>query len=256
MSSNSDIYLSVVVPAYNEENRIQAALGDIFAYLAAFPEPWEVLVVDDGSGDRTPQIVHEWQRSHAGLRYLALPVNQGKGEAFRQGMLAARGSFRLLLDADCSIPMAALDLFLPHLRAGTPVVVGVRVPSRNVHRSLARRVLGEGFSLLCQGLLVPGIRDVTCGFKCLSREAAQDILPHQVTRRWAFDAEILFIARRLGLPIAQVQVPWRHEPGSHVRLAADILGSLREVIGVRTNAVLGRYGSPRDRTGGPSSEAR
>jgi dolichyl-phosphate beta-glucosyltransferase len=253
MSSDPAIYLSVVIPAYNEENRIQAALRDVFSYLATFTEPWEVLVVDDGSRDGTPQIVGEWQRSHAGLRYMALPANQGKGEAVRQGMLAASGKFRLLLDADCSIPLAALDRFLPHLRAGAPVVVGIRVPSSNEKRSLVRRVLGSGFALLCQGLLVPGVRDVTCGFKCFSREAAQAILPLQKTRRWAFDAEVLFLAKRLGLPVVQVRVPWHHETGSHVRLAADVAGSLRELILVRTNAALGRYDPARDCRVRPSS---
>jgi dolichyl-phosphate beta-glucosyltransferase len=246
-TTTPEIGLSVVIPAYNEERRLEGALDDAFDYLATYPDPWEVLVVDDGSRDGTADIVRAWQREHPELTGLTLPSNRGKGEAVRQGLLAARGRYRLFLDADRSIPLAAFERFRPHLAAGAPVVVGIRVPSEAElaqRRAAVRRLLGRGFTLLCRAVLAPGIRDYTCGFKCFSADAAREILARQTIRGWAFDAELLYLAVRLGYPVVQEPVPWRHDPGSRVRVAVDLVRSLGEVTSIRTNAALGRYRLP------------
>ncbi|MBI4376071.1 MAG: glycosyltransferase family 2 protein [Elusimicrobia bacterium] len=237
-------FLSVVVPVYNEERRLSAGLEEILAYLGQFPESWELVLVDDGSRDATAHMALQWSRREPRIRLERLPRNQGKGAAVRAGMLAARGRFRLFRDIDSSTEMGELDGFLPHLRAGAPIVIGSRNArdSRIVRRQMRlREWFGKGFVLLCRLLLVWEVRDFTCGFKCFSAQAAEAIFPLQRVHRWAFDAEILFLAKKLDFPILQSPVTWKDEAGSKVRILRDVVCSLWEIFRIKLNDWTGAY---------------
>lgn len=240
--------LSVVVPAYEEEKRLPAAFDEILPYLRKLPETWELLIVDDGSKDGTAALVEEWARREPRIRLVRLPVNRGKGAAVRAGMLAARGQYRLFRDADSSTGMAELAEFLPLARAGADVVIASRrVERANIarHQNPLREKLGQGFTLLCRLLLVWEVRDFTCGFKLFSARAARDIFSLQRLDRWAFDAEILYIAKKLGYRITQQPVTWKDEEGSKVRLLRDAINSFLEIVEVLLTSWTGGYHASR-----------
>lgn len=263
----TDIYLSVVIPVYNEESRIIQSLEDIFSYLRSLAMSWEVLIVDDGSHDRTAEIIEQWIKNHHQLMLIRLPQNCGKGAAIRQGMLKAQGRYRLFRDADVSTAMAEFDRFRPILENGTPIVIGSRkmAGAKNMRRQpWLRETLGKGFTLLSRLLFVWEVSDYTCGFKCFSAKAAEDIFSRQKICRWAFDSEIVFLAKNLGYPIAQLPITWTNDPGTKVRLIVDVLNSFFEIICIRLNYLRGLYRIPQqlveikapptpDATGGPGA---
>ncbi|OGR86806.1 MAG: hypothetical protein A3J74_06420 [Elusimicrobia bacterium RIFCSPHIGHO2_02_FULL_57_9] len=237
-------YLSVVLPIYNEQERLSGALQEVVGYLLDFPESWEIVIVDDGSRDKSGELVGQWMQREPNIKFLRLARNQGKGAAVKAGMLHATGRYRLFRDADSSTQMRELPAFLRLLENGAHVVIGSRrVKGAGIirHQALLRESLGKGFVLLCRFLLVWEVRDFTCGFKCFSAQAAQDIFSRQTINRWAFDAEILFLANKLGYPIAQVPVIWKDEPGSKVRVFWAVLRSLRELGQVVFNNLTGAY---------------
>lgn len=225
--------LSLVIPAYNEEARIGASVEQIGEFLSRLDFSCEVIVVDDGS--REPG----WRAAEASLS--ALPelvertfirheINRGKGAAVRTGSLAARGQYVAFIDADLASPPDDLPGLLGALDAGADLAIGVRNQSdgsdmRN-DRALARRAAGKLFSLLMRRLLLPDIGDSQCPLKAFRRGAAQRLFRLQRVDTWAFDAELLFLASRLGLRVAKVPVRWQAMPGSHLRLT---FGSAVEV---------------------------
>lgn len=244
----AETFLSVVVPAYDEEKRLPAAFAEMLPFLTAFPETWELLVVDDGSRDGTAALVEDWSRREPRVRLLRLPKNRGKGAAVREGMLAAKGRYRLFRDADSSTAMKELEIFLEKLRAGSDVVIASRRSERSRiarRQEQLREALGRGFTVLCRALLVWEVRDYTCGFKTFSAEAAEAIFSRQRLDGWAYDAEILYLAKRLGYPIVQMPVTWRHEEGSKVRMLRDVLRSLRDILQILVTAHTGGYRLPR-----------
>ena len=244
MSEGSDICLSVIIPVYNEQDRMPSTLGEVFDYFAGLPGPCECIVVDDGSLDRSAEVTRSWMAGRPQLRLISLECNQGKGAAVRQGMLQAKGRYRLFLDADGSMRMRQFDAFLPILAGGADVVIASRrIPgAQTLRRQPWRRVvLGRGFSLLCQLFFCAEIRDFTCGFKCFTARAAQDIFSLQKIKRWAFDAEILFLAKKLNYSIVQVPVTWSDEPCTKVRLLPDVLRSAWEIMRICGNNLFGVY---------------
>lgn len=239
--------LSVVVPAYEEEKRLPAAFDEMLPYLRTFPEPWELVIVDDGSKDGTAALVEAWSRKEPRIRLVRLPRNQGKGAAVREGMLAAKGDWRLFRDADSSTAMSELEKFLPLMVGADVVIASRRVAHSNIarHQAPLRELMGKGFTMICRLLLVWEIRDYTCGFKLFSARAAQEIFSRQRLERWAFDAEILYLAKRLGYKIVQQPVTWQDEEGSKVRLARDAVNSFFEILQVLLTAWTGGYDAPR-----------
>lgn len=238
------IDLSVVIPAYNEERRLGPVFDEALAYLRAGRESWEVVVADDGSTDGTVRLVEERAAAEPRIRLVRLGENRGKGAAVRAGMLAAKGRWRLFRDADRSTAMAEFDKFRPLLEKGSQVVIASRhVPGSSLPepQPLARRLFGRGFILLSRLMILYEIRDFTCGFKCFTAEAAEAVFPKQRIERWAFDAELLFLARKAGLAIEQVPVTWRDEPGSKVRIGLDVARSLYEMALIRLNDLRGLY---------------
>lgn len=230
--------ISVVIPAYNEARRIPATLRAVHRHLTAVGEPFEILVMDDGSRDGTVGVVNRLRVELPGVSVIQLPANCGKGRAVREGMLRACGDFVLFTDADQSTPIG----YLPHLLApirqqGCEVAIGSRgVAGSQLLKvqSAWRRFLGRAFGALMRTVLITGVRDSQCGFKCFTREAAARIFPHVTCANALFDMEVLLLAARYGYRVAEIPVRWVHDPDS--RLTYNVRGSLmllRELLRIR-----------------------
>ena len=213
------------MPAYNEERRLGPSLEQLLAFAAAQGYPVELLVVDDGSVDRTAELVREAAGAtpaNVSLRLLQHPRNLGKGRAVRTGCLAAAGDFVVYLDADLATPPQEALKLLRTLEEGADVAVGSRVHPGGYDMRASqppyRRALGWLYTWVRQRLLLPDIADTQCPLKAFRREAAQRIFARQRLSGWAFDVEVLYLARRMGLRTSQVPVEWHHVGGSHMRV--------------------------------------
>ena len=230
----STCYLSVVIPAYNEEDRLPDTLVKVDAYLSRQSYDWEIIVSDDGSEDDTAAVVRNAAIHTANLRLLTLP-HRGKGSAVKHGMLAAKGQHRFLCDADLSMPIELLETLLPPRAPTTDIVIGSREApgARRIGEPLRRWLMGRLFNAMTQLLAVPGISDTQCGFKVFNASAAQTLFPLQTLDGFAFDAELLFLARRLGLSIGEVGIEWHYRTESKVRPLRDGWRTLRDLLVVR-----------------------
>ena len=237
----SMLSLSYVVPAYNEEQRLGDSLAKLIAYSAAQPFAVEIIVVDDGSADRTAEIATE---AIANLpdgvtaNVIQHEVNRGKGAAVRTGALAASSDVVLYLDADLATQPDQTPKLLAALSSGADVAIGSRIrPEGGDMRASQpawRRVGGRLFALLRRRLLLSDIEDTQCGFKAFSRAAAQAIFSCQQLDGWAFDAELLYLAHRLGYKVVQVPIEWRHVEGSRFKLGAgSAYREVRDLVRVR-----------------------
>lgn len=235
--------LSVVVPTLNEEGCIEAFLHEVSQYLARHTASWEIVVVDDGSQDRTPELVEAFARRQPAVRLMRL-AHRGKGAAIRQGMLEARGAWRFMADADLSVTPDDWTVFLDaaYGPAAPDVIIGSREApgSRRIGEPVSRHLIGRVFNFIVQLLAVQGINDTQCGFKLLSAPAATAILPHLTLDGFAFDVELLFLARRAGFTIREVGVVWTCRPDSRVRLSRGAAAFL-DVVRIRVRQMTGRY---------------
>jgi glycosyltransferase involved in cell wall biosynthesis len=233
--------LSVVIPAYNEEFRLERTLIRLCAFIEQRNEPAEILVVENGSSDGTSALVERFAATHDGIRLLH--SERGKGRAVRTGVLAAQGRTILLCDADLSMPLEEADRLIAPARRDGVIVIGSRegVMARRVNEPLHRHLMGRMFNWVVRMLAVPGIRDSQCGFKAFSREVGCTVLGPQTITGWAFDVEMLFLARRRGLGILEVPITWYFDADSRVDAIRDGWRMLRDVIRVRLNAWRGRY---------------
>lgn len=227
-------FLSVVIPSYNEEPRISDTLSQVVEYLTAQDYDWEVVVADDGSQDRTAQLVGQVIVHHPNVRILRLP-HQGKGWAVKNGMLAAQGKYRLLCDADLSVPIAQVERLLPPRGPGSDIVLGSREApgSARIGEPGRRYLMGRMFNLLVSRLAVPGLDDTQCGFKCYRGEAAQELFQRQTMDGFSFDVEVLFLASQRGLTFSEVGVDWYYRPQSKVRPVRDSLAMTLDLIKIR-----------------------
>ena len=227
-------FLSVVIPAFNEEPRISNTLSQVVEYLTAQDYGWEVVVADDGSQDQTAQLVDQVTVDHPNVRVLRLP-HRGKGWAVKNGMLAAEGEYRLLCDADLSVPIAQVERLLPPLGPSSDVVLGSReAPGAARFGEPARRhLMGRVFNLLVSRLAVPGLSDTQCGFKCFRGEAAENLFQRQTMDGFAFDVELLYLARKHGLSFVEVGVDWYYRPQSKVRPVRDSLAMTLDLLKIR-----------------------
>ena len=238
--------ISIIIPAYNEEKRLPATLERISGYLAA--NQWdfaEVIVVDDGSADGTAAVAARFAESHAGVRVLHNPGNRGKGYSVRHGMLEAKAEWSLFSDADLSAPIEELEKLWAALeKSGATVAIGSRALDRKligVHQSAFREFGGKVFNLVLRIITGLPFWDTQCGFKLFEGAAAKEIFRRQRAEGFGFDAEVLFIARRLGCRILEVPVRWNHVEGTKMRLFQDTVRMVTDLIVIRWNQILGRY---------------
>ena len=237
-------FLSVVVPAFNEESRIVGTLEQVLDYLGQQSYTWEVVLADDGSTDSTPHLVAEVseRRGEGRLHYLRL-AHGGKGWAVRQGMLQAGGEFCFMCDADLSMSIDQLERFLPPVASEYDVAAGSRTiqGARRIGEPARRKVTAIVFSLLVGALAPCGVADTQCGFKCFRGEAAHRLFSLQKLDGFAFDVELLYLARKLGLRTIEVPIEWHHSPESKVRLVRDAVRMARDILRVRWHYLLGHY---------------
>ena len=239
----SSCYLSVVIPAYNEEGRLPETLTTLNEYLIGRAYTWEVVVADDGSEDSTAAIVQGFGRIHPGFRVHTFP-HLGKGAAVKQGMLVACGEYRFLCDADLSMPIEMLGRLLPPDGAAADVVIGSResAGARRLGEPRSRWLMGRVFNGFTRLLATPGISDTQCGFKVFKSEAAVALFSAQTLDGFAFDAEILFLARKRGFTTAEVGIDWHYRAESKVRPFRDGWRTLRDLILVRWRWLTRKYG--------------
>lgn len=227
-------YLSVVIPAYNEEGRIVDTLERTLEYLSSCKYLSEIVVVDDGSTDATAAAVRRVAASNPIVRLVSLD-HQGKGWAVRHGMQAARGMYRLLCDADLSVPIDQVERVLPPRAPDLDIVIGSREAPGAVRHGepIRRHLMGRIFNHLVHGFLVPGVKDTQCGFKCFKRGPATDLFGVQTTGGFAFDVEILYLARRCKLKMAEVGIDWHYRNRSKVRALRDSVSMTLDLLRIR-----------------------
>ena len=243
MANKQNIYLSVIIPAYNEEKRLTVTLKSVFNYLKKQKYNFEVIVADDASTDGTRELVKKLQPVMPNLKLYALQENKGKGYTIRQVMLAALGEYRLFMDADNSTTLDHLDNFWPYFKEGYDVVIGsIEVEGAQINEDAGwhRRLLGHAAKLLIRLVALPGIKDSQRGFKCFTRKAALSIFPKQIIERWGFDIEVLLIARRQGFKIKELPVKWDNRGESKVGLSAYIT-TLLDLFKIKFNDLAGKY---------------
>jgi len=238
---DADVELSIVIPAYNEEDRLPGTLESVLTYLAGQPLSFEILAVDDGSTDRTVELAKRLAAEEERVRVIR-EAHRGKGAAVRSGALAAVGQKVIFCDADLSHAVEELTR-LPGLLNGAQVAIASREieGSNRVDEPFYRHLMGRGFNLIVRVLAVPTVQDTQCGLKCFTRQAARELLSRQTVEGFGFDVELLFLARKLGYRIVEVPVTWRHVPASRVDPFRDTLRMLMDVVQVRINDWRGRY---------------
>ena len=235
---------SIVIPAYNEGARLGVTLDRVLSHVEADGWDAEVIVVNDGSSDNTADLVRARSAGNRRLRLIENPGNRGKGYSVRNGMLSASGEVLLFTDADLSAPIEQAPKLFDAIASGFDVAVGSRwlEPALQAHRqSLLRQLYGRSFNLLLRILLGLKYKDTQCGFKAFTRRAAHNLFPLQTIEGWGFDAELLFVAHRLGLSVKEVPVVWSDRAGTRIQPVRDGIRMLGEVMAIRRNALQGRY---------------
>ncbi|MCZ6602210.1 MAG: glycosyltransferase family 2 protein, partial [Planctomycetota bacterium] len=226
-------HLSIVIPAYNEENRLGETLRRVAEYLDGQRFRAEVIVVDDGSTDGTVEVARASPGKH---RVLVNDGNRGKGYSVRRGALEAQGDLILFTDADLSAPIDEFDKLRRAIENGADVAIGSRaMPDSDIqiHQPWYRETMGKTFNFLVRSLVFPGVSDTQCGFKAFTGASAREIFGRQTLPGFAFDVEILYIARRLGYRVREVPVVWRDSPDTRVGALSDSLAMFSDIIRIR-----------------------
>jgi len=240
------IYLSVIIPSYNEEKRISNTLLDIDKQLSNQNYSYEIIVVSDGSKDKTAAIVNKFSDLIKNLKLIDNKKNHGKGWVVRQGMLAAKGQYRLFMDADNATTIDHFEKMIPLFEQGFEVVIGSRDgkdakgAKQEVAQSFLKRQLGNFGNILIQLLAVSGIWDTQCGFKAFTEKATNDIFKKCLINRWGFDIEALAVARKLNYKIGIIPVNWVNDPNSKVSLKG-YLNTFRELFKIKWNLITRKY---------------
>jgi glycosyltransferase involved in cell wall biosynthesis len=241
----SQPFLSIIIPAHNEEKRLPPSLVKIDQFLKTQPYSAEVLVVENGSADRTLEIAQEIARQMPGLRVLK-EQQRGKGLAVKRGMLEAGGKYRFICDADLSMPIEQVNRFLPPQLPNPDVAIGSRELRGAVryNEPSYRHLIGRVFNTIVRLMALPGLQDTQCGFKCFRDSVAEDVFRKQTLTGMSFDVEVLFIARQHGYTIQEVPIDWYFDPDSRVRLMQDSMRMFTDLLTIRRNQREGRYGTP------------
>ena len=238
--------LSIIIPAHNEENRLPRSLEQVFAFLEQQAYDAEVLVVENGSSDRTLEVAQGFAASHANLHVIH-EEGRGKGLAVRRGMLEARGRYRFMCDADLSMPIEEVNKFLPPNLPRFDVAIG----SREIRGAIRydepfyRHSGGRLINLLIRMLILPKLQDTQCGFKCFRDEAAEDLFRRQRLDGWSFDIEVLYLAERGGAKIVEVPIHWYYRTESKVNALRDAFRMISDIFLIRANMRHGLYDANR-----------
>ena len=233
---SEEIYMSIILPAYNEEKRLGPTLERILEYLENKPWEAEIVVVDDGSSDGTVRLVDEWIKKDERIRLVRNPENKGKGFAVRNGMMHAKGRYRLFSDSDLSTPIEELDKLLAYIGGRVDVTIGSRsIPGSDVRvpQPFYRVLMGKIFNLIVRLMFQTKMRDTQCGFKLFTRAAAEDVFPKAVVNRFGFDVEILFLAEKLGYKVKEVPVVWINSEETKVSAVRDSVDMFIDLFRIR-----------------------
>ncbi len=236
-------FLSVVIPAYNEESRISGTLEEVVEFLKGRPYSWEILVADDGSTDATGSVVSSLAEAQPNLRLMSLP-HRGKGWAVKNAMLAATGQYRLLCDADLSVPIEQVARLLPPQVEEIDIAIGSREVegARRIGEPARRHLMGRVYNTLVRLMAVPGLRDTQCGFKCYRDEVVSDLFERQTMDGFAFDVEVMFLAWKSGLRMQEIPVDWYYRERSKVRTLRDSFAMTLDLLKIRWRYGRGKYG--------------
>ena len=239
-------FLSVVIPAYNEEYRLPRTLEQIFSFLQEQSYASEVLVIENGSSDGTYEVARKFAERYENLHVLR-EKRRGKGNAVKRGMLEAHGEYRFLCDADLSMPIAQINRFLSPQLTEFDIAIGSREAAGAVRYNEPefRHVGGRLINLAIRLLILPGLQDTQCGFKCFRAEVAEKIFPSQSISGWSFDIEVLYIARKYGYQIVEVPIDWYFDVETKLRAVNDALRMLRDIFLIHRNNLRGLY-DPQD----------
>jgi glycosyltransferase involved in cell wall biosynthesis len=238
---------SIVIPAYNESERLAVSIPRVQEYVRSRRLEAEIIVVNDGSRDDTAEVVRRFSESDQAILLVENPGNRGKGYSVRNGMLHARGDVALFTDADLSSPITEADKLFAALEQGNDLAIGSRWLQRELQterQPLYRQLYGRLFNLGLRIVLGLGFKDTQCGFKAFNRRAVDTVFTRQHIERWGFDPELLFLARKFRLKTAEVPVEWAHDHRSKINPLCDGLRMGIEVLKVRWNDLLGRYRKP------------
>ena len=235
-------FLSVVIPAYNEEKRLPHTLEQVLAFLQAQTYTSEVLIVENGSQDRTLEIAQAFAKRIPALRVIHTAA-RGKGLAVQRGMLEAQGKYRFMCDADFSMPPNEINRFLPPALDNYDIAIASREAPGAVryNEPAYRHFVGRGFNLLIRLLALPGLKDTQCGFKCFRDEVAEKLFRRQTLTGWSFDVEILYIGRRYGFRTVEVPIPWYYNAESKINVLRDSLRMGVDLLTIRWNDWRGIY---------------
>ncbi len=234
-------FLSIIIPAYNEESRLPQTLEQVFTFLEGKNYPAEVIVVENGSKDQTLSLAQELSKKYSNLRVLH-NEEAGKGRAVQRGMLEAGGEYRIFCDADLSMPIEEIRRFIP-----PNLEKDIVIASREVKGAIRydepnyRHFTGRIFNLLIRLLALPKLHDTQCGFKGFRAEVAEDLFQYQSIDGWAFDVEILFIAKMRGYEIVELPIPWHYNDESKISVLRDSFRMFMDLIRIRKNALQGLY---------------
>lgn len=236
------IFLSVIIPAHNEESRLPDTLEQVFRFLQKQPFSSEVIVVENGSADKTFEVAREFTKTHESFR--VIQSERGKGAAVKRGMLEARGEYRFMCDADLSMPVDEIVKFIPPTAEGFDILIASREASGSVRYNEPpyRHLGGRGINYIIQALILPGLNDTQCGFKCFRAEIANELFQKQTLPGWSFDIELLFIARRHRYRVREVPVHWYYQADSKVSALRDALRMIGDIFRIHVNHLRGRYG--------------
>ena len=239
------IFLSVIIPAHNEEGRLPDTLEQVFRFLEKQSFESEVIVVENGSTDNTLRVAQQFAADHAHCR--VLQSEKGKGAAVRRGMLEAHGEYRFMCDADLSMPVDEIVKFIPPVLENAEIAIASREAKGAVRYNEPpyRHIGGRGINYLIQLLILPGLNDTQCGFKCLQADVVDDIFKRQKLNGWSFDIEMLYLARRRGHRVREIPVHWYYHPETKVSALRDALRMIGDIFRIHVYALRGVYDGTR-----------
>jgi len=237
-------FLSIIIPAYNEELRISSTLERLHNYLTANSWEYEIIVVDDGSSDNTAAVVEKFSRKYESIKLIRYPENAGKGYAIRTGVLSSRGSLLLMCDADMSTPIEEIEKLLPFLREGYDIAIGSRALAESdlmVRQPWYRELMGRIFNIFVKIMVMKGLNDTQCGFKLFNGDISRRLFEKGFIDGFSFDVEVLFLAGKGGYKIKEVPIKWLNSPLSKVKIASDPLKMFLGLLKIRSYWIFGKY---------------